>query len=263
MSEAELREGMLAALGDEPPLDFDADALIRKGRQRRKRKRALTAVGTTTALLLVTALSVPLVLDGLRSGAVDSAGSGLITITGERAPGAGEPDPATESSRPAGEATLESSESGWVHYYLNEIYPNYGVLALGEPQLVANTFPELGPHEGSLGYLVRYTKGATRGMLRLEVGGEDSGLGSMCPDKRYCHSEDQQPDGSRVQVASYPGRVEEPGGLEVVHHRPDGLVVRVVSYHTDPSDPDVQLDLNSYDAILGLATDRNLALAAG
>ncbi|GAA2666874.1 MULTISPECIES: hypothetical protein [Actinosynnema] len=257
MSEAELREGMLAALGDEPPLDFDADALIRKGRQRRKRRRALAAVGTTTALLLVTALSVPLVVDKLRSGAVDSAGSGPITITGEQSPASAEPDPA-EVTRATGKPTLESSESGWVYHYLHDIYPNYGDLTLGDTRLVANTFHEKGDDEGSLSYVVRYTRNGANGVLRVEVGGRDSGLRSLCPDKSYCHSEEQQPDGSSLQVASHPGGVEEPGGLEFVHQRLDGRVVRVVSYYADPAAPDVQLDLDNYQAARGIATDANL-----
>ena len=43
MSEQEIREGMLLAVWDEPPLDFDPDTLIRRVEQKKSRRRALVA----------------------------------------------------------------------------------------------------------------------------------------------------------------------------------------------------------------------------
>ena len=45
MSEQEIREGMLLAVWDEPPLDFDPDVLIKRVEQKKSRRRALVAVG--------------------------------------------------------------------------------------------------------------------------------------------------------------------------------------------------------------------------
>ncbi|GLY48513.1 hypothetical protein [Lentzea sp. NBRC 102530] len=59
MSEQEIREGMLLAVWDEPPLDFDPDTLIRRVEQKKSRRRALVAVGVATAMIAVVSLSLP------------------------------------------------------------------------------------------------------------------------------------------------------------------------------------------------------------
>ncbi|MGW6443970.1 hypothetical protein [Lentzea sp. NPDC055074] len=59
MSEQEIREGMLLAVWDEPPLDFDPDTLIRRVEQKKSRRRALVAVGVATALIAVASFSLP------------------------------------------------------------------------------------------------------------------------------------------------------------------------------------------------------------
>ncbi|MGW4207891.1 hypothetical protein ACWEIJ_07870 [Lentzea sp. NPDC004789] len=59
MSEQEIREGMLLAVWDEPPLDFDPDKLIRRVEQKKSRRRALVGVGVATAMIVVTSLTLP------------------------------------------------------------------------------------------------------------------------------------------------------------------------------------------------------------
>jgi len=59
VSEQEIREGMLLAVWDEPPLDFDPDTLIRRVEQKKSRRRALVAVGVATAVIAVASLSLP------------------------------------------------------------------------------------------------------------------------------------------------------------------------------------------------------------
>lgn len=59
MSEQEIREGMLLAVWDEPPLDFDPDTLIRRVEQKKSRRRALVTVGVATAMIVVASLSLP------------------------------------------------------------------------------------------------------------------------------------------------------------------------------------------------------------
>ncbi|GHH36460.1 hypothetical protein [Lentzea cavernae] len=59
MSEQEIREGMLLAVWDEPPLDFDPDTLIRRVEQKKSRRRALVAVGVATAVIAVASFSLP------------------------------------------------------------------------------------------------------------------------------------------------------------------------------------------------------------
>ncbi|MDX3657500.1 hypothetical protein PV646_09320 [Streptomyces sp. ID05-26A] len=59
MSEQEIREGMLLAVWDEPPLDFDPDTLIRRVEQKKSRRRALVTVGVATAMIAVASFSLP------------------------------------------------------------------------------------------------------------------------------------------------------------------------------------------------------------
>jgi hypothetical protein len=59
VSEQEIREGMLLAVWDEPPLDFDPDTLIKRVEQKKSRRRALVAVGVATAVIAVASFSLP------------------------------------------------------------------------------------------------------------------------------------------------------------------------------------------------------------
>lgn len=59
MSEQEIREGMLLAVWDEPPLDFDPDKLMRRAEQKKSRRRALVSVGVATAMIVVSAFALP------------------------------------------------------------------------------------------------------------------------------------------------------------------------------------------------------------
>ena len=59
MSEQEIREGMLLAVWDEPPLDFDPDTLIRRVEQKKSRRRALVTVGVATAMIVVASFALP------------------------------------------------------------------------------------------------------------------------------------------------------------------------------------------------------------
>ncbi|ANZ37313.1 hypothetical protein BBK82_15845 [Lentzea guizhouensis] len=62
MSEQEIREGMLLAVWDEPPLDFDPDVLMKRAEQKKSRRRALVSVGVATALIAVSAFALPSLL---------------------------------------------------------------------------------------------------------------------------------------------------------------------------------------------------------
>lgn len=78
MSEQEIREGMLLAVWDEPPLDFDPDTLIRRVEQKKSRRRALVTVGVATALIAVASFSLPSLLprdQDARLGAETTASS--------------------------------------------------------------------------------------------------------------------------------------------------------------------------------------------
>jgi hypothetical protein len=60
--ERELRDGLLAAVSDEPPLSFDSDALVARARRDTRRRRSLVGVGVATVAIAIAAVAVPTVL---------------------------------------------------------------------------------------------------------------------------------------------------------------------------------------------------------
>ena len=64
MSEEDVREGLRAAVSDEPPLNFDPAVLVTTARQRATRRKALVAVGTATVAIAVAAVAIPATLGG-------------------------------------------------------------------------------------------------------------------------------------------------------------------------------------------------------
>lgn len=61
MSEEDVRGGLRDAVADEPPLDFDPDALVASARQV-TRRRSLIAVGVATVAVAVAAVAIPVAL---------------------------------------------------------------------------------------------------------------------------------------------------------------------------------------------------------
>jgi len=61
VSEEDVRGGLRDAVAEEPPLDFDADALVATARQQVSRRRALIGVGVATVAVAVAAVAVPAV----------------------------------------------------------------------------------------------------------------------------------------------------------------------------------------------------------
>lgn len=62
MSEEDVRVGLRDAVADEPPLDFDPDALVASARHQAKRRRALLAAGVATVAVVAAAVAVPVAL---------------------------------------------------------------------------------------------------------------------------------------------------------------------------------------------------------
>jgi hypothetical protein len=62
VSEEDVRGGLRDAVADEPPLDFDPDAVVAAARQQVTRRRALVAAGVATAVVAVAAVAVPVAL---------------------------------------------------------------------------------------------------------------------------------------------------------------------------------------------------------
>jgi hypothetical protein len=62
VSEEDVRGGLQEAVADEPPLDFDPDALVAAARQQVTRRRALMAAGAATVVVVVAAVAIPVAL---------------------------------------------------------------------------------------------------------------------------------------------------------------------------------------------------------
>jgi hypothetical protein len=81
VSEQEIREGMLLAVWDEPPLDFDPDTLIRRVEQKKSRRRALVAVGVATAVIAVASFALPGLLPRDRDSQLGSESTTSVPTT--------------------------------------------------------------------------------------------------------------------------------------------------------------------------------------
>lgn len=81
MSEQDLREGLRAAVAEEPALSFDPDALISQARQDIRRRRALVGAGAATATIAVAAVAVPTMLGASRGGLEAGAGDPCHEVT--------------------------------------------------------------------------------------------------------------------------------------------------------------------------------------
>jgi hypothetical protein len=81
VSEQEIREGMLLAVWDEPPLDFDPDTLIRRVEQKKSRRRALVAVGVATAMIAVASFALPGLLPRDRDSQLGSESPTSVSTT--------------------------------------------------------------------------------------------------------------------------------------------------------------------------------------
>ncbi|GAA1269159.1 hypothetical protein [Saccharothrix xinjiangensis] len=262
MSEGELREGLRAAVGDEPPLRFDPDELIRRGRHERKRRRALVAVGVATLALTGTVLSLPGLL-GLRSGdgppGFDAAAPPVLTTTVA-------PPVLTTTAAPPVDTTPEptSSPRGIADAKLLGAYASQRLLTIApEVKVLRAEFTEPGARDRS-GHVTGFVQfvdreGVTRVTAQLSapsmrVTRERFCAGATCSEPHRLN------DGSHLESAAV---VDPKGKLithSVAHFRLDGSVVQVSAYNFDPVDGGgvrrtVSLD---NDQLAKLATDPGL-----
>ncbi|MGM1058752.1 hypothetical protein [Saccharothrix sp. Mg75] len=259
MSEAELREGLRAAVGDEPPLDFDPDALIARARHARKRRRALVAVAVATLALTGTALSLPGALD--RRPLLDAAAGPLLT-TAASPPPTGRP-PAPTALPPTTTPEAPTPRSGPEGLLARRVTDLLARVAPGA-EVVAVDFDDK-DQQGArfISGLVQYVDAEGSSGIAVQITG--AGVGPD-PDRfcasATCVSTSTRPDGSRVEVAVADGGPEGTTVLTAAHFRLDGTVVQVNAYNYDPAKggalrATVPL---SVDQLVELAVDPGLAL---
>jgi hypothetical protein len=224
VSEQEIREGMLLAVWDEPPLDFDPDTLIRRVEQKKSRRRALVAVGVATAMIAVASFSLP----------------GLLPRDGDRQLGA--ETQTTTSAPPPSESPEKRARSIGVKLAerlrlrmtnLKEVFAEMSVGSFIPTSAPMTTTARNSSDQQMSGY-VYLTDAIGPTSLHVMAGKIDFNQTAFCANAVYCKEKEQR-DGSTVVEADYLDDGPEISRSEVVRRFPSGYVVRLSSYNYNPS----------------------------
>jgi hypothetical protein len=258
LSEQELRDGLKLAVTDEPPMKFDLDELVDTAERITRRRRALIAVGASTAAVAVAAVAIPVVL-GISGG-------------GEPIPLAGPPNPAvstgslTPAQPPKAKSLTRTELVARGAEMQAHLRTQLSVVVPGAKQVEVGLFGgeaegAVADGQGYLGSFVSFTL-RERTSIEVHVQNDQENMERTCDG---CQPVRQQ-DGSLVLVDP----VESVDGnpdmkiTSAVHFRNDGSAVRVTTYNYDPTtqtapvyEPDVAL---SVDQITRLAVDPALHL---
>jgi hypothetical protein len=265
VSEEDVRGGLREAVADEPPLDFDPDALVAAARHQAKRRRALVAVGIATAAVAGAAVALPGVL-------------GRESTT--RA--ADQPQP------PATSITTTTTPLRWppagvslVHYTPDELRTRseqlaghvQAIVTAALPTASAFDFGEFGGeaagqfYEGQTGVnaTVSFTIGGARYSLVVTVwvpGVDDPSPTILCDRSGTDCQRLGARDGGQLLVTT-----DDLGDRKITtvsHFRPTGAVVQFAAYNYDVASagpptymPTIPLTI---DQLTRLASDPELAL---
>jgi hypothetical protein len=255
LSEKDLRDGLCLAVADEPPMTFDLDDLVIKAERLVRRRRALVAVGSGTAMVAVAAVAVPVVL-GISPG----GGSAVLPEAAPRTSVSVPAQPPTHQN-PAGPNRQQLAARGTeMQTYLQGRFPEVVAGSTGvRPGLFG------GEAEGALDdgqqYLssfVNFVLGGNASAVEVHVqsaAADQSGMDRNCPG---CVSK-IQPDGSTVVIE--PVESNDMKIVSATHFRNDGSVTRVSTYNYNPTGSDSNRYPNvvlSEAQLVVLATDPNL-----
>ncbi|MFJ6670722.1 hypothetical protein ACIQMJ_06390 [Actinosynnema sp. NPDC091369] len=258
MSEADLREGLRAAVGDEPPLHFDPDELIRRGRHERRRRRALVAVALVTLALTGTVLALPGVLE--QRTAVDAASGPVLTTAASPTPSS-RPAPLSTTVRPA--TTAPMATTGAKSFLSGYLTGRFGELVPGAKVTAVQVNEVLDADPVHFSAVVRFIDGIGPSgvVVRLIAPSARDPLARFC-DEVECDEPQSRGDGTRIAT----GVTGDPATKVVVsravaHQRADGSVVQVTAYGYDPgAGSELREVALTVDQLVRLATDPNLAL---
>ncbi|MGW6934315.1 hypothetical protein ACWGE0_29955 [Lentzea sp. NPDC054927] len=227
MSEQEIREGMLLAVWDEPPLDFDPDTLMRRVEQKKSRRRALVTVGVATAMIVVASLTLPGLLPRGQDGQLASDNPTTTAV------------PPSESMEKKAERigdklaerlALSAPQLKEVYGSFNPgrfVYPPYSSSSTSTTQPKRPSDPEF----TGLLYLTDEI-GPTA--LRVEAGKAPFSLNSFCSGAVTCQDV-QQKDGSVVTEAEFLEGGSQVARAEVVRRFQGGLHVTISSHNYNPA----------------------------
>ncbi|MDQ3786116.1 MAG: hypothetical protein M3422_02600 [Actinomycetota bacterium] len=251
MSEEDVREGLLDAVADEPPLSLDPDELMATARAQ-VRRRALVAVGLATVAVAVAAVAVPIALGRDSTTTVPAA-----TQPSTSATSTAQPQPTRYTVADLRQRARE------LRKHLNRSLPTRLPSAL---KIIVGEFggeAEGDFHEGqtSVNATITFSIDGARYsiMVTTWVPGTAPVPAEVC--EANCHRLDDQAGGAVYQQT----HDMDKGVIETVfHYRDTGAVVSVAAYNYDmtstvppvyhPSLPVTRAQL------VAIATDPELAL---
>ncbi|SFR18390.1 hypothetical protein SAMN04488564_104802 [Lentzea waywayandensis] len=223
MSEQEIREGMLLAVWDEPPLDFDPDTLIRRVEQKKSRRRALVAVGVATAVIAVASLALPGLLPRDRDSQL-----GADTPASSSAP------PSVSVEKKAQRAGDQlAAKLGVTMTNLTDIAGSFNPGRLTYPPFTTST-PARAPGDPEFSGYLYLTDQIGPTSLRVEAGVKGLSTKDFCGGATMC-KDVQQKDGSVVTEAEFNEGTPEIARAEVQRVFQSGYVVRISSHNYNPA----------------------------
>jgi hypothetical protein len=223
VSEQEIREGMLLAVWDEPPLDFDPDALIRRVEQKKSRRRALVGVGVATAVIAVASFALPGLLPRDRDSQLGSEAQMSSSAPPSRS---GEVDVQRIGDALSAKLALRMPS-------LKEVYAEVrpGQFHYGTNGPISTTRKSSDP---ALSGYIHLTDGIGPTALRVMAGKNGFSVSNICSSASYCQ-EMPQKDGSVVIEAEFLEGGSDIARAEVVRRFQSGHVVQISSHNYNPA----------------------------
>ncbi|MFC0115465.1 hypothetical protein [Kibdelosporangium aridum] len=221
MSEQELRDGLKLAVADEPPMTFDLDELVDTAERIVRRRRALIAVGVSTAAVAVAAVTVPVVLG--------------IGGAPQELPQAAPPTAMTTTTPPKASLTVTQ---------LRQRGEELGAHLRAQLPLVVPAAKDITPRPFGGEAEGHFWDGQTylEGTVLFKLGDVQTAIAVQVnaePQVEPCPScrELPQQDGSKVVIRSETGPTGNDPQMKItsaIHYRKDGSATRVSTYNYDP-----------------------------
>jgi hypothetical protein len=257
MSEHELREGLALAVADEPPLALNMDDLVTTAERMVRRRRALVAVGTATAVVAIAAVTVPVVL-----GIAPGGGPAELPVAAPPPPVSSTTSTATPPKRETLSVAALTERAHQLQAYLREQFPKVvlGVTNVDVRPLGGEAEGQVFPDQRYLTGTVSYTVNGQRTAIILQINMDPVQPNDDCSACQVV----PQKDGSTITIVPM-GTNGTPNGSDIVtaqHDRTDRSVVTVSTYDYDASGlsgAGVRPQL-TVDQIVRLATDPNLRI---
>lgn len=269
MSEKDVREGLYAAIADEPPLNLDPDALVATGRRQIRRRRALVSVSVATAAVAVAAVALPVLLaapgdqNGVAPAERPAATSTVPVEPPKPSPwppaGVRTPDYTAEQLRERGER---------MRAHLGEALPAAlpGATDVAVGPFGGEAAGDVSDGQTYLNTFAAFTLDGARTAIGVDVfapGAFQDGPATLCAQASgHCEL---------LLVASGRGQVlaveVDAGGptaeiLTVYHFREDGSVVSATGYNYDPTagTPATERPMPTAESLAAVAVDPALRL---